>query len=67
MQVLVFMSEIKFDLTLKISNLLFRLHFYSQEIYFLSTLRHLRREINLFPASSRQLGLVQRIQGHIIG
>ena len=66
--VLVFMSEIKFDLTLKKKattttkkKILFLLYFYVTIIKLLPNLRHLRREINFFPAISRQFGLVVRL------
>ena len=62
-QVLVFMSEIKFDLTMKENNkfsVSFMFFFFSQESSFDLLFDSHVRKLTFFLAISRQFGLVQR-------
>ena len=58
-QVLVFMSEIKFDLTVKKSKFSVSFMLLFTIIKLLPTLRLARQKTNFFPTISRQFGLVQ--------
>ena len=62
-QVLVFMSEIKFDLTLKKNNNKFSVYFILLFVIIklLPTFRLSRQKTNLFLAISRQFSFVQRV------
>ena len=65
-QVLVFMSEIKFALTLKKSNFLFLMYLFTI-IKLLPTLGLSRQKTNFFLAISRQFGLFSVFRGYTIG